>query len=64
MYRAPIDIVVLLLEGPKRAPDSERDVVRRVRSKRAAAPNPPQQITLPSAGRARVGLRRGLSRGH
>lgn len=64
MYRAPIDVVVMLLEGPKRAPESERDVVRRVRSEHVAAFNPPQEITLPSAGRARVGLRRVLSRGH
>jgi hypothetical protein len=64
MYRAPIDVVAMLLEAPKPAPESERDVIRRVRGEHAAAVTPSQVITLPSAGRARMGLRRVLSRGH
>ena len=64
MYRAPIDVVAMLLEAQKAARESERDVMRRVRSEHAAALNPPQEIALPSARRARVGLRRVVSRGH
>ena len=64
MYRAPIDMVVLLLEAPKHAPESEREVIRRTRGEHAAAVNPPQEAMPPSASRARVSLRRVLSRGH
>jgi hypothetical protein len=77
MYRAPIETVVVLLGSASRAPETEREVLRRVHAERVArerAKSREERLAALSQGshvsrrasaiRALVGLRRDPSRGH